>query len=148
MRSLEAVSGELALAVPLMDPPAGLGRRLFERGGEAGAPKEAHPKGILLDKAGLLIARSPDLPWQPQGSPGVSIKVLFTDPERDYITALGRMEPGTEYPRHRHDDVEELYVLEGDLVGEGHVMRRGTTAGPSRTASTARRVARPAACSS
>ena len=89
------------------------------------AARTGQPLGILLDKAGLLIARSPDLPWQPQGSPGVSIKVLFTDPERDYITALGRMEPGTEYPRHRHDDVEELYVLEGDLVVEGHVMRPG-----------------------
>lgn len=125
VRSFAEVTAELGLAAVPVDPPAGLGLRLLARVREAGGAKEAAPKGILLSQAGVLIARSEDMPWQPQGSPGVSIKVLFTDTARKYITALGRMDPGTQYPRHRHADIEEIYLLEGDLIVEGHAMQPG-----------------------
>jgi len=33
------------------------------------------------------------------------------------------MEPRTIYPSHRHNDIEEVFVLEGDLMIEGvHMM--------------------------
>ena len=41
------------------------------------------------------------------------------------MTALVRMEPGIRYPAHRHVDLEELYILEGDLRVQGVTMRPG-----------------------
>jgi len=36
-----------------------------------------------------------------------------------------RIDPGTVYPSHRHSDVEELFLLEGDLLVEGLRMGPG-----------------------
>jgi anti-sigma factor ChrR (cupin superfamily) len=57
--------------------------------------------------------------------PGIRRKLLFVDEERHYNTALVRVEAGTRYPSHRHADVEELMVLEGDLNVHGVSMRAG-----------------------
>jgi anti-sigma factor ChrR (cupin superfamily) len=81
-------------------------------------------KGILLHQPGLLIARSADMPWE-QVAPGISRKILSVDPGRSYSTCLIRAEAGARYPSHRHADVEELLVLEGDLHVHGVVMRTG-----------------------
>jgi anti-sigma factor ChrR (cupin superfamily) len=35
------------------------------------------------------------------------------------------MDRGTSYPPHRHADVEECYVLQGDLRVAGRVLRAG-----------------------
>jgi hypothetical protein len=35
------------------------------------------------------------------------------------------MEGGVRYPPHRHADTEELYLLDGDLMVEGQVLRAG-----------------------
>jgi len=35
------------------------------------------------------------------------------------------MEPGTRYPSHRHLNMEELFMLEGDLMVEGTKMVAG-----------------------
>ncbi len=35
------------------------------------------------------------------------------------------MDPGATYPSHRHTEVEELYLLEGDLFVEGQWMKPG-----------------------
>ena len=41
------------------------------------------------------------------------------------VTQLVRMAPGTSYPRHRHADIEENYLLEGDLTISGVTMKAG-----------------------
>jgi anti-sigma factor ChrR (cupin superfamily) len=44
---------------------------------------------------------------------------LATDVERNRVSLLVRLAPGTDYPPHRHADVEELHLLDGELrVGE------------------------------
>lgn len=58
-------------------------------------------------------------------APGVLRKVLFVDPKRHYNASLLRVEAGTRYPSHRHVDVEEIMVLEGELHIHGVVMRPG-----------------------
>jgi anti-sigma factor ChrR (cupin superfamily) len=49
-------------------------------------------------------------------APGISVKVLATDRERSRVSLLVRLAPGTDYPPHRHDGVEELHMLEGELT--------------------------------
>jgi len=48
-------------------------------------------------------------------APGISCKLLATDTERDRVTMLVRLAPGTAYPPHRHAGVEELFLLDGEL---------------------------------
>jgi putative transcriptional regulator len=69
--------------------------------------------------AGLLIQRAAEGAWEDASVPGIRVRVLFVDRPNNHFTALVRMEPGTSYPRHRHDGPEECLVLEGDLhVGD------------------------------
>lgn len=48
-------------------------------------------------------------------APGISCKLLAADTERDRVTMLVRLAPGTAYPPHRHAGVEELFLLDGEL---------------------------------
>jgi anti-sigma factor ChrR (cupin superfamily) len=48
-------------------------------------------------------------------APGISVKLLATDTERHRVSMLVRLEPGTDYPPHRHAGVEELHLLDGEL---------------------------------
>ena len=106
-------------------PPEQLRQHLLERIAQTPQAQPAARPGVLFDRAGLLISRSVDMDWQEAGVAGVQSKPLFLDEKRGYMTALVRMAPGTRYPSHRHTDVEELYLLEGDLLVEGLVMRSG-----------------------
>ena len=45
------------------------------------------------------------------------------DPPLQHVA--GADDPGARLPRHRHDDVEELYILSGDLSVSGEVVRAG-----------------------
>lgn len=134
LKSCEHVLGQLGFAERPVNPPAELRQRLLARVSEGFASADGSAKfsegpgpgvGIMFNQAGLLISRSEDISWEPGGLPGLRTKTLFIDPARKYMTALVRMDPGTVYPSHQHNDVEELYMLEGDLLVEGHVMRPG-----------------------
>ena len=46
---------------------------------------------------------------------GIKCKLLATDTERDRVSMLVRLAPGARYPAHTHADVEELYLLNGEL---------------------------------
>lgn len=64
-------------------------------------------------------AAVPHSPWQEpeweEVAPGISCKLLATDTERDRVSMLVRLAPGTAYPPHRHAGVEELFLLDGEL---------------------------------
>ena len=49
-------------------------------------------------------------------APGISCKLLATDTEKNRVSMLVRLAPGTDYPPHRHAGLEELYMLEGELI--------------------------------
>ncbi len=48
-------------------------------------------------------------------APGISVKLLATDPRRDRVSMRVRLAPGTDYPPHVHAGVEELHLLQGEL---------------------------------
>ena len=56
-----------------------------------------------------------------------TIKVLNSDQTLGPAVLLLRMEPGSEIPRHLHEQVTEAsYVLEGDFINEGDTYLAGT----------------------
>jgi putative transcriptional regulator len=125
------VVGELALLAPDVEPPLRLRSRILEaaspnaRDTSSGSaqvwkrwtPPKENPEWFLL--------RGRDGDWEGIGIDGVSVCRLFTDPSRDSVTMLIRMDPGSIYPSHRHGGPEECYVLEGDLKIGDVVMRKG-----------------------
>lgn len=131
LRSFEDVLENLALAATPAEPSKTVRRRLLdslatEPQRSSGRPevREKTASGILLQQSGLLVTRAADIPWRPV-APGISCKVLSTDSKRGYSTCLIRAEAGARYPSHRHADVEELFVLEGDLHVHGVAMHAG-----------------------
>jgi quercetin dioxygenase-like cupin family protein len=48
-------------------------------------------------------------------APGIMCKILSSDLQRDCVSMLVRLAPGTEYPPHQHAATEELYLLDGEL---------------------------------
>ena len=56
-----------------------------------------------------------ETPWEPTGVPGIEARRLFADDVHRRVTLMVRMAPGTSYPAHRHADVEECFVVQGDI---------------------------------
>ena len=93
----------------------------------------------IEDKAppGTFTIRAADMKWATVG-PGVEIKVLRMDRERNDQTVLIRMQPGSVVVGHRHTQEEECLILQGEVfigdyrLGEGdmHVARPGVVHAP------------------
>jgi anti-sigma factor ChrR (cupin superfamily) len=66
-------------------------------------------------------------------SPGLKIKVMHEIPELKRWTFMAWLQPGAEYNDHDHDQDEEIYMIEGDLIigdvvlapGDFHVAKAG-----------------------
>lgn len=97
----------LRLSAPLWD-------RVAERIGvtPGGAPAGAAPARWA----------EPDW-WEP--APGISCKLLATDTEKNVVSMLVRLAPGTDYPAHRHTGVEELHLLAGVLRVDDRTFQPG-----------------------
>jgi anti-sigma factor ChrR (cupin superfamily) len=112
-----SVVDDLAYAANAEPPPPGLRARLLERI-VAGEP-------AVIDRGGVRFVRSGQFDWQPSLARGIDVKRLYEDAERGRVTMLVRLGPGVSYPAHRHADVEELYLLEGEVFVSGVLMRPG-----------------------
>src|ERR1700687_5981912 len=120
-----SVAAQLALET-LEVPPTSLKARLIARiEQEANSAINQNAPGVLLQNGVLLISRSIELPWEPAPIPGISSKAIYVDSARKYSTSLVRLESGAVYPSHRHNDIEEVYLLDGDFLVEGVQMRPG-----------------------
>ena len=53
--------------------------------------------------------------WQ-EAAPGTFFKVLAADIEKNRVSVLVRLAPGTAYPPHRHAGIEEVHLLHGELM--------------------------------
>ena len=129
-------------ALPLSEVPAALAqisacaecRQELERlrpiiGAFVASPIDVvRPSGSLWDRLARRIAvetgeepvmwpshRWAEPEWE-EAAPGISVKLLATDTERDRVSMLVRLAPGAAYPPHRHGGVEELYLLDGELM--------------------------------
>ena len=56
--------------------------------------------------------------WQECGSPGFLIQPLLEDENAGMRTWLMRLEPGAFAPAHGHAEVEQLYILDGELYDD------------------------------
>jgi putative transcriptional regulator len=114
VEALSPAAAALAAAVKPLTPDPRTREALLARVA-ARPPAPARPWA----EAELFIQRGATAAWEPTEVPGVVMRTLFVDRERNQLTALVRIEPGRSYPAHHHGGPEECLVLEGDLrVGE------------------------------
>ncbi|HEX8119536.1 MAG TPA: cupin domain-containing protein [Pyrinomonadaceae bacterium] len=124
LREYETVAGQLGLAAPEAEPPAGVRERLLKLvSGEK--PESAPGASHQDDLPGFLVVRAGEGKWRPTDDAGVTFKLLYADRERGTATTLVRMEPGSRIRSHRHLGVEQCLVLEGDVRAGATGMRAG-----------------------
>ncbi len=63
----------------------------------------------------VLQLDEPAKPEWEEAAPGIHVKILARDAENDSVSMLVRLDPGTDYPGHRHAGIEELHLLHGIL---------------------------------
>jgi len=62
--------------------------------------------------------------WE-EAAPGIHVKILARNAEIDSVSMLVRLDPGTDYPAHRHAGVEELHLLHGILKVDDRTLYPG-----------------------
>jgi len=118
LRRLQDVVTGIASSVAATPPPQ-LRDRLMAR-----VARTPRTPGLAYNEAGLLIARSQEISWQSL-APGITYKPLYRDKARNSDTMLIRMDAGARLASHRHSQIEELFLLSGDLHVEDQVMYAG-----------------------
>ena len=106
--------------------------------GEAALPDgllpriEARIDASGVELPGTLTLRAGSGAWI-DAAPGLKIKILHRNESLKRETFLAWLQPGGEYADHDHDQDEEIYMIEGDLIigelvlkaGDFHVARAG-----------------------
>jgi anti-sigma factor ChrR (cupin superfamily) len=114
-----AAAAELAFGAAPQQPRPELRQRLLQSVAGDNPP-------AMLERDGILFARAAQLPWVDHPRvPGMQVKLLHHDPRSGRRTQLVRLAAGSGYPAHRHADVEEIYLIDGDLTLSGVTMRGG-----------------------
>ena len=114
--AFQEVMQELAFSGPAIEPPASLKAKLMAR--IAQEPQDQEGAGDFT------FVRSAQMAWRDLG-PGVSMKMLFNDSAGMRATMLLRLAPGGKLVAHRHRQVEEFYVLEGNCICAGEFLQAG-----------------------
>jgi anti-sigma factor ChrR (cupin superfamily) len=107
-QAFQEVTGELAYAVPVVEPPPRLRAALLSR--------LAPPR---------VLVRADESAWQKTPFPGIEARRLFVDKVTGTVTSLLRVAAGAIYPAHRHGGVEHVYVVDGDLIFNDHTLETG-----------------------
>jgi anti-sigma factor ChrR (cupin superfamily) len=137
--SLAVAAGELAHLAPVKTPPENLWNRVLarvRRNDSRAQADRAQRDASSADARSTQIWKAWDGPanqtrpdftflagdergFEPTAIPGIEARKLFVDRQNDRVTMLVRMQAGTAYPAHVHADVEECYVIAGDLTVAG-----------------------------
>jgi anti-sigma factor ChrR (cupin superfamily) len=63
--------------------------------------------------------------WRATRHPGIFIHTLRRDAVTNDATVLIRMQPGCAYPTHRHNGIEEVFILQGGYRDDEGEYRAG-----------------------
>jgi anti-sigma factor ChrR (cupin superfamily) len=107
----------LALAAPLVAPPARVKAHLLARVRAANA-QPAAPAWRFEPVGG-------EARWVPLPFPGVRMREITIDAERDTALLFVEMAPGSVFPDHEHTATERGVILTGDLTTGGRTLAAG-----------------------
>ena len=108
------VSSFVGWATDVLRPAESLWGRLAKRiAGDAATPPFVPP------------LEAPAIPEWEEAAPGIQVKILARNAEIDSVSMLVRLDPGTDYPAHRHAGTEELHLLHGILKVDDRTLYPG-----------------------
>ena len=107
--SFALLAEALAPIEPTVEVREGLRQRILKQIKPSPAPEL---RSVLNDGSGWSVF-----------APKVEIKILRQDAQT--TTALLRLEPQAVLPDHGHDEEEECFVIEGEIVLGGRLLRAG-----------------------
>jgi quercetin dioxygenase-like cupin family protein len=116
----ERTASMLATMAPEKQPPSALRERLLRQ-----ISRSSEKQADLNIAPGILLVFAEHKDWQETGAPGVRVKTLYVDKVRNYASSLVSMTAGSIYPRHSHADLEELFMLSGEIRLSGHRLKYG-----------------------
>ena len=116
----DEIMAPLAWLAPAAAPPAGVRARLLARI-QAAQPEE-HASG---GPAWRIEELAKDDGWVPLPFPGVRMREVAIDDQRDTALLYVEMIPGAIFPDHEHTATERGVVLTGDLRMANRVLRAG-----------------------
>ena len=107
VKAFQEVAAELAHTAPEVRPAPRVRQGLLAR--------VASPR---------ILVRAGEGAWQTP-FPGVEIRQLFVDKVTGAVTSMLRAAAGAVYPAHQHGGMEHVYVIDGDLIFDDHILETG-----------------------
>jgi quercetin dioxygenase-like cupin family protein len=101
--------------IDVLRPAESLWGRLANRIASEGATRPFVPPTL----------EAPDKPDWEEAAPGIHVKILARNAEIGSVSMLVRLDPGTDYPAHRHAGTEELHLLHGVLKVDDRTLYPG-----------------------
>jgi anti-sigma factor ChrR (cupin superfamily) len=77
------------------------------------------------DLAGFRFLRPAEGEWTEGLHPGSRFQVLASNVRRNYMMLYFELDPGAGLPHHDHSGAEELFLIKGDLLTEGRLLKAG-----------------------
>jgi anti-sigma factor ChrR (cupin superfamily) len=115
METLRPVVGSFASwPTDVLRPSQSLWGKLAQR-----IAKETGTEPMLLPPE---ISSKPE--WE-EVAPGITVQILARDEEKNSVSMLVRLDPGTDYPGHTHAGIEELHLLHGELKVDDRTLYPG-----------------------
>ena len=80
---------------------------------------------LSLPEAGSNNINAHDMAWQDSGAKGFWIKPLFEDNRQGLRTWLMKVDAGAFSPMHAHEEIEQIYVIEGSFSDQDKTYKSG-----------------------
>lgn len=119
----DLVATMTAATLPACAPPApDVKARLFENIAKGDRPPL--PVAPAVPVPGFTLLPDDDHAWLPTPHRGVRLRELSSS-SPDFSVVVLALEAGAVFPSHEHSGAEDLYLLSGDAVMDGRVLRAG-----------------------
>ena len=122
MDAFAATVSALAFGTHEQQPPREARSKLLSSLNNDGNCKQVD--SMVASAAQFVSIRGAEGEWR-ELQEGVLMKQLYVDHSIGLATSLVKMLPGTSLPRHRHNGVEQFYVIEGDCHVHGETLGAG-----------------------
>ncbi|NJO40435.1 MAG: cupin-like domain-containing protein [Cyanobacteria bacterium CRU_2_1] len=123
LAAFQSTVAAIFYSVPVVSMSVDLKDRLFQRiSTESTSSSPDIAERLVSD----LLIQSEQVVWKSYPlAPGVKFGRLYVDPETREVHYFVQAIGAAKFPIHRHVTGEEIVVLDGDLVLDGQVYRRG-----------------------